>query len=636
MQKQPGGGRGDGGGGGSPWAFVRAPGDASAEATFARDEALPSMPLPPLAATLRRWLDSVRPHALGDGGRQLQEDARGAARAFEAGDGARLHGRLEERARNQRNWVEKWWLQGAYLSLREPLIPFYSMCGALPLNDLGWTLGKGKGIYHAAQYLHCLVAFWVILRKELLLPSTSADKKTYFSMSQFRFLFNTNRVPQEHCDNLANFFKTEKEGDCPSHVIILSNGRIFRVNALAPDGAPISFSEWLKILTKIAAVTSEEKGPGIPILTCDKRAIWAKNRQHLIELSLQNKVNMLEIESSMFVAALDEDEPSTETETIFLSMNGNYRNRWADKSICPVFFNNGAVGGLCDHTAFDGAISVTTLYFVFLALMQGGPEHIVADSQMKALDPEELTFTLDSEMNSELEKAKAELVSKTSLVAVVHENFAEYGRDFVQSHRLHPDSFTQMALQLAYYRMHGKPAATYETATTRAFYNGRTETLRTCTMEVVDWVTAMLDTHRSAADKKALLKRAIQRHDQLMTEAKGNAGCDRHLFGLYCLAVEEGLPIPDFYSQPAYLKSGGGGNFILSTSLLGYTPIGGGVSPMCLNGYGCFYNLMNDRLCFTISVFKASRETSATRFYQNLHRSLMDMKNVLEQPISKM
>ncbi|GLG94184.1 peroxisomal carnitine O-octanoyltransferase-like, partial [Gryllus bimaculatus] len=164
--------------------------------------------------------------------------------------------------------VEKWWLQGAYLSLREPLIPFYSMCGALPLNDLGWTLGNGKGIYqHAAQYLHCLVAFWVILRKELLLPSTSADKKTYFSMSQFRFLFNTNRVPQEHCDNLANFFKTEKEGDCPSHVIILSNGRIFRVNALAPDGAPISFSEWLKILTKIAAITSEEKGPGIPILT---------------------------------------------------------------------------------------------------------------------------------------------------------------------------------------------------------------------------------------------------------------------------------------------------------------------------------------------------------------------------------
>jgi hypothetical protein len=40
--------------------------------------------------------------------------------------------------------------------------------------------------------------------------------------------------------------------------------------------------------------------------------------------------------------------------------------------------------------------------------------------------------------------------------------------------------------------------------------------------------------------------------------------------------------------------SGGSGNFILSTSCLGFGVTGGGTSPMCLNGYGVFYRLGSD------------------------------------------
>jgi len=36
--------------------------------------------------------------------------------------------------------------------------------------------------------------------------------------------------------------------------------------------------------------------------------------------------------------------------------------------------------------------------------------------------------------------------------------------------------------------------------------------------------------------------------------------------------------------------SGGGGNFVLSTSCVGYTPLIGGVPPMCKDGYGFFYS----------------------------------------------
>lgn len=43
------------------------------------------------------------------------------------------------------------------------------------------------------------------------------------------------------------------------------------------------------------------------------------------------------------------------------------------------------------------------------------------------------------------------------------------------------------------------------------------------------------------------------------------------------------------------LHSGGGGNFVLSTSLVGYLRVQGVVVPMVHNGYGFFYHIRDDR-----------------------------------------
>ena len=66
-----------------------------------------------------------------------------------------------------------------------------------------------------------------------------------------------------------------------------------------------------------------------------------------------------------------------------------------------------------------------------------------------------------------------------------------------------------------------------------------------------------------------------------MKEAKEGFGCDRHLMGLSILsnlagqAVSNNSNIRNFYDDPAFSKSGGGGNFYLSTSTSGYTPMSG-------------------------------------------------------------
>jgi hypothetical protein len=60
----------------------------------------------------------------------------------------------------------------------------------------------------------------------------------------------------------------------------------------------------------------------------------------------------------------------------------------------------------------------------------------------------------------------------------------QYGTTWVKKYaKVSPDAFFQMSLQLAYYKIHKKVTATYETASTRQFLHGRTETIRTCSVD---------------------------------------------------------------------------------------------------------------------------------------------------------
>jgi carnitine O-palmitoyltransferase 1, liver isoform len=48
-----------------------------------------------------------------------------------------------------------------------------------------------------------------------------------------------------------------------------------------------------------------------------------------------------------------------------------------------------------------------------------------------------------------------------------------------------------MTMQLAYYRDAGKIPLTYEASVTRLYLEGRTETVRPCTIESSAWVKSM-------------------------------------------------------------------------------------------------------------------------------------------------
>eukprot|EP00063_Salmo_salar_P082697 XP_014057532.1 PREDICTED: peroxisomal carnitine O-octanoyltransferase-like isoform X3 [Salmo salar] len=373
----------------------------------------------------------------------------------------------------------------------------------------------------------------------------------------------------------------------------------------------------------------EPAGDGIAALTSEERTRWAKAREYLIGIDPANKTILETIQSSLFVVSLDDAKPYATAENytpVSLEvLTGDPTIRWGDKSYNSISFANGTFGSNCDHAPFEGMVLVTHCYYV--------------DQQLKATDgkwkgsetvrpmplPEELVFTVDDRVRSDVAHAKQQYFETTQDLQVVCYAFTSFGKAAIKQRKLHPDTFIQLALQLAYYRQHGRLGSCYETAMTRRFYHGRTETMRPCTLEAQNWCHTMLLPAASAEAKRKALLLAFNKHNKLMAEAQNGKGFDRHLLGLYLIAKEEGLPMPDLFTDPLYSKSGGGGNFTLSTSLAGYTTVHGVGAPMVHHGYGFFYCISDDRIVASCSAWKSSPETDAETLFQNLVTSLHEM-----------
>lgn len=116
--------------------------------------------------------------------------------------------------------------------------------------------------------------------------------------------------------------------------------------------------------------------------------------------------------------------------------------------------------------------------------------------------PNLLEFKIDEKLRDEIEIAKQSYRESSDKIEFINEVFKDYGRSVSAKHKIHPEAYVQIAIQSAYYRMHGKPAPTYCTATTRRFYKGRTETCRSCTPEAVDFAKALAAGNRTVIKYK--------------------------------------------------------------------------------------------------------------------------------------
>ncbi|XP_021529909.1 peroxisomal carnitine O-octanoyltransferase isoform X2 [Aotus nancymaae] len=593
------------------------------ERTFQYQDSLPSLPVPSLEESLKKYLESVKPFANEEEYKKTEE----IVHKFQSGIGEKLHQKLLERAKGKRNWLEEWWLNVAYLDVRIPSQLNVNFAGPAPHFEHYWPPKEGTQLERGSIILWHNLNYWQLLRKEKV-PVHKVGN-TPLDMNQFRMLFSTCKVPGITRDSIMNYFRTESEGRSPNHIVVLCRGRAFVFDVIH-EGCLITPPELLRQLMYIhKKCHSEPDGPGIAALTSEERTRWAKAREYLIGLDPENLTLLEKVQSSLLVYSMEDSSPhvtpedySEITAAIFI---GDPTVRWGDKSYNLISFSNGVFGCNCDHAPFDAMVMVNVSYYVDEKILQNEGRWKGSEKVRDIPLPEELVFTVDEKVLNDINQAKAQYLREASDLQIAAYAFTSFGKKLTKKKMLHPDTFIQLALQLAYYRLHGHPGCCYETAMTRYFYHGRTETVRSCTVEAVRWCQSMQDPSATLHERQQKMLQAFAKHNKMMKDCSAGKGFDRHLLGLSLIAKEEGLPVPELFTDPLFTKSGGGGNFVLSTSLIGYLRVQGVVVPMVHNGYGFFYHIRDDRFVVACSAWKSCPETDAEKLVQLIFCAFHDM-----------
>ncbi|XP_005095716.1 peroxisomal carnitine O-octanoyltransferase isoform X2 [Aplysia californica] len=603
------------------------------EKTFQYDKDLLTLPVPELEKTAKKYLESVRNHVSDEEYKSTEF----LVQQFVSGEGKYLQQKLVEKAKVERNWLAKWWEDVAYLEARIPA-PYMNMAGPSPYSEDIWPAKMGTQVQRAALVLHYILQIWQHIRRQTYKPMKDGKGRP-LDMYQFRRVFNTCTIPGAHRDDLKEYFQTDEEGSCPDHVIAMCKGHPFVVHTLDESGeiltAPELQTQFQRVVDRCKTL---EPAQGVQYLTSEERTRWATARNELIALNPHNFEVLEKIQSSIMCFWFESGpggDPTGQMDEITALTNkallGFGENRWLDKSLSSGIYEDGLFVSNGDHTPAEGMLMVYVTDFVHKKLHEVGARWQGTTQQRSLPEPELLKFVLDENLKGKIEVAKANYAALRKESTALIWQYTTYGKNYCKGKRFHPDAVCQMAFHYGYYLLYGKMAPAYETAPTKQFYRGRTETLRSCTDAVKLWCEAMVDPSIQVSQKLKLFANAVAKHNYEMAEACEGRGIDRHMLGLYLVAREEGRDIPMIFMDPSFAKSGGGGNYVLSTSCIGYTSVLGGVLPMCKDGYGVFYRINDNRLTFYITTWNADEETDNKKFGHSLTKALDQIKALVDQ-----
>ncbi|EYB94250.1 hypothetical protein Y032_0174g478 [Ancylostoma ceylanicum] len=586
---------------------------------------LPKLPVPDPKKTLKHFLQFAEP---------LQtpkefEQTKSVVNEFAQKELPTLQKLLEQRASKLNNWLTPWWLDVAYLQARTPLTVVTSP--GLTFPQLPCT-GKDSQIEHAAKMTQAATEFYLkVMRNQL--PQDMAGK-TPFDMSQYKFMFGTTRIPRKGCDEIRYGHANENRA---RHIVVIHNGHVFSVPVLNAAGQPLSLSALSALFHDVIKKSPERQTHAVGVVSSDKRDRWAELYTQL-ERNSTNSANLRCIEDALFVVCIDqESEPpkgyTERDEHARQVLHGggaqvNSANRWFDKTLQIIAGKNGYCGICYEHTPAEGPPVAALLEYICdkFDSKQFNDDSTPSEEQVKRLD-----FDLNDAQKDQVQRSGKKMDKVADDVDVVAYTFKRYGKNFPKSLKISPDSWIQMAFQLAFYRIHSALPPTYETATLRKFSEGRTENIRSPNVLAEVFVKKMASGREPVAVIYDALKAAADAHKKYSMDCMSGAGMDRHLLAWNLLAAENGLPKPSILQTPVYEHMC---HFQVSTSQVPTRHLiqlfFGPSAPDC---YGVCYNPQENELHFAITSFKSYSSTSSKRFAKELDRVLNDMNSVCKKAL---
>ncbi|XP_067001484.2 carnitine O-acetyltransferase isoform X2 [Anabrus simplex] len=578
-------------------------------------------PVPPLQHTLEKYLRTVKPLITDDEFCITQDIVKNFGSP--GGVGEKLQKLLEERAKTTDNWLAEWWLNTAYLDFRWPVVVYSSPGLVFPLQNYKT---QDEQIKLAAKVILAALDYKKLI-DENKLPQEKMGKDL-LDMSQYSKIMGTCRIPGETRDSLSYLDPHSP----PKHVVVAYKNQFFEVPVLGNKMETLSEEQ---VVTQLCEVMSSSPPPSPPVgvLTTENRNTWGKAYKALTKDS-QNLCSLTSLEKCLFLVCLDDPNPSLgslnrQTVAALQMVHGcgsksNSANRWFDKTIQFIIGSDGELGLTYEHSPAEGPPIANLMDHIMKQLDKGGVKPAGASEFAK---PKHLPFNVPTKILDTIETAKTNIDCLVDDLDMSCFTYKGYGKEFPKAQKLSPDSFIQMAMQLAFYRIHKEPAAHYESASCRKFLNGRTETIRSCSSESVAFAKAMLDSSKSDQDKVAALRTAISGHKEYSLQAVNGLGVDRHLLGLKLIGIENGMDVPKLFLDAGFIRSS---HMRISSSQVaancdGFMCYG----PLVPDGYGCCYNPRANEIILGVSAFNSSPETSALKFREALEQSFNDMHDVL-------
>ncbi|XP_062121295.1 carnitine O-acetyltransferase-like [Drosophila sulfurigaster albostrigata] len=575
-------------------------------------------PVMPLKQTMALYLLSIRPFFTKEGFIKQQR----LAMEFLHNKGYELQQLLEAAGQQEINWLADRWITSNYLRHRGPLTVFSSPCMSFPKQDFRNVIDF---THFTAQAIYGMCEFKYLVEHDLI-PVHKMDEYD-LDNSQFHNVFGTVRKPQKSCDTLEQ---------CNSdYVIVIHQNNFHKLPVYTADERILNINELRNRLLGIVQ-GNQAMGPEIGLLTHDTRDNWADAYGALC--SQEHNANVVQcIEEALFTVSLDEmvQLPSKGQERTLVAkqllhgggLNSNSANRWMDKTMQLIVNPNGMAGICMEHAPADPQPVVSIMNYVQSNITN--PEY-GNDSDIIGLveQPHQLHFVeLDQGIDLWLGAARSSINKISNRLEMEVFKFPCYGKCLIKSQGLSPDSFIQMALQLAFYRLHNELPAQYESAHLRIFKYGRTETIRSTSMKSMAFVTAMTSRNASLKQRLIALRAAVDGHQTQTKLAMRGHAVDRHLFGLLQMARENAMPLPEFFCSLGYLKST---QFrVLSaqiaTSHDGFMACG----PHTSEGYGCCYNPRENDIILAISSWNLKPQISALNYAKAIELALADMGQLI-------
>ncbi|XP_060135292.1 carnitine O-palmitoyltransferase 1, muscle isoform [Zootoca vivipara] len=599
---------------------------------------LPKLPVPCVKDTIERYLESVRPLLDTD----KYDDMEALALDFQLSLAPRLQKYLILKSWWATNYVSDWWEEYIYLRGRSPIMVnsnYYIM-------DFLYVTPTHNQAARAANAVHSIMLYRRRLEHEDLPPVMALGLVPMCSYQMER-MFNTTRIPGEEADSLLHLSDSR-------HLAVFHKGRFYKLwlyqagKLLSPCDLEMQFQRILDDPSppdpsevRLAALTAGERGP------------WAEARKKYFGRG-KNKASLDCIERAAFFLTLDEDEQGfsrDHEDSLDLYskslLHGRCYDRWFDKSFTLVVYRNGKLGANAEHSWADAPIMGHLWEFMLatdqfqLGYCSSGHCHGVPNTDIPV--PQRLTWDISEECSKAIELSYR--VARTLADDVDFHSFCftDFGKGRIKKCRTSPDSFIQIALQLAHFRDKGRFCLTYESSMTRLFREGRTETVRSCTSESTAFVRSMCNAKCSPAESLRLFKVAAEKHQNMYRLAMTGSGIDRHLFCLYVVSRYLGVDSPflaKVLSEPWRLSTSQTPQQQIKMFDLETNPdhisSGGGFGPVADDGYGVSYIIAGENLItFHVSSKFSSPETDSKRFGKNIHRAMLDIAALFEMPAKK-